>query len=315
MDTQSIVLYFLSLALGAGTVLTAFKLTKTYRSGYLTAYLHFLICFNILAFLKLILTYFAPRLVGATFNETIADLHTLLLFLIFPLIPMCIYFFNKFVFGFFGNQISKPVKVAYLLFWLAVCTGFVVGIKLKLERVNPEFLKLTFLVYLAAVILFLTLSLIRSLFMAKNSPDGERRKAFKNFGLIYTACFFLYGAVFVLFSNPYSGSPAEYLILFSLHLPPIIYLGSFLKNYHLTHPVDRRSTPDWESFAAHHGISPREVEIIRLLIAGKSNRDIEEELFISIKTVKNHIFNIYRKTKIKNRIQLINLVHNFHDEK
>jgi DNA-binding NarL/FixJ family response regulator len=89
----------------------------------------------------------------------------------------------------------------------------------------------------------------------------------------------------------------------------------FLNNYYLNHPIQRRIFPIWEIFSAKYGISRREAEIIRLLIDGKSNKDIEEELFISIKTVKNHIFKIYKKLKIKNRIQLINLVHNFTEDK
>ena len=53
------------------------------------------------------------------------------------------------------------------------------------------------------------------------------------------------------------------------------------------------------------GVTPRECEIIRLLIEGKDNKGITEELFISDHTVKNHIHNIYRKLGIKNRVQLV----------
>ncbi len=54
-------------------------------------------------------------------------------------------------------------------------------------------------------------------------------------------------------------------------------------------------------------ISGREKEIIQLMLKGKSNRDIEKELFISLGTVKSHVHNIYKKLKIKNRVQLLNL--------
>jgi two-component system response regulator DegU len=45
-----------------------------------------------------------------------------------------------------------------------------------------------------------------------------------------------------------------------------------------------------------------------LILQGKSNREIEELLFISGHTVKNHIYDIYRKLDIKSRSQLANLI-------
>ena len=55
-------------------------------------------------------------------------------------------------------------------------------------------------------------------------------------------------------------------------------------------------------------ISPREREIILLVLMGKTNRSIEKELFISKRTVESHLYNIYRKLRIKNRMQLLRLV-------
>ena len=58
--------------------------------------------------------------------------------------------------------------------------------------------------------------------------------------------------------------------------------------------------------AKNTDISQREQEIIRLLIRGLSNRQIAENLYISQKTVKNHIYHIYQKLGISSRLQLIN---------
>src|SRR5512135_372096 len=54
-----------------------------------------------------------------------------------------------------------------------------------------------------------------------------------------------------------------------------------------------------------YGITAREGEVVRLLLEGKNNKEITEELFISDHTVKNHIHHIYQKLGIKNRVQLI----------
>ena len=44
------------------------------------------------------------------------------------------------------------------------------------------------------------------------------------------------------------------------------------------------------------GLTQREVEVLRLVGGGKTDREIGEELFISIKTVGNHVGNILTKT-------------------
>ncbi|HPA10991.1 MAG TPA: helix-turn-helix transcriptional regulator [Treponemataceae bacterium] len=62
-------------------------------------------------------------------------------------------------------------------------------------------------------------------------------------------------------------------------------------------------TPSGE-FCAAYGITPRERDVMILLVQGRSYRDIMEELFISLPTVKTHISNLYRKTGTVNRLEL-----------
>jgi DNA-binding NarL/FixJ family response regulator len=50
-------------------------------------------------------------------------------------------------------------------------------------------------------------------------------------------------------------------------------------------------------------LSDRELEVLKLIANGKDNAQIASELFISPKTVKNHISNILMKLQIENRIQ------------
>lgn len=50
-------------------------------------------------------------------------------------------------------------------------------------------------------------------------------------------------------------------------------------------------------------LSDREIQVLKLIANGKDNAEIAHELFISPKTVKNHISNILMKLQIENRIQ------------
>ncbi len=51
------------------------------------------------------------------------------------------------------------------------------------------------------------------------------------------------------------------------------------------------------------GLSPRETDILRLLAEGRSNQEIGERLFTSVKTVERHLGNLYRKLGVTNRTQ------------
>ncbi len=51
------------------------------------------------------------------------------------------------------------------------------------------------------------------------------------------------------------------------------------------------------------GLTNREVEVLRLIVAGKTDREIAEELFISARTVGGHISNILNKTNAANRTE------------
>lgn len=53
------------------------------------------------------------------------------------------------------------------------------------------------------------------------------------------------------------------------------------------------------------GLSPREYEILLLIAKGHSNKEIAEQLFISVTTVKSHASNIYEKLEVKRRAQAI----------
>ena len=61
----------------------------------------------------------------------------------------------------------------------------------------------------------------------------------------------------------------------------------------------------------HYSLTKREQEVLALILLGKSNRDIEAELFISGKTVKNHIYNLYQKLGVRSRLGLANAVREF----
>ncbi|HST04430.1 MAG TPA: response regulator transcription factor [Chloroflexia bacterium] len=52
-----------------------------------------------------------------------------------------------------------------------------------------------------------------------------------------------------------------------------------------------------------HDLTDRELEVLRLIAQGKSNKDISEDLVLSEKTVKTHVSNILQKLHLSDRTQ------------
>jgi DNA-binding CsgD family transcriptional regulator len=60
----------------------------------------------------------------------------------------------------------------------------------------------------------------------------------------------------------------------------------------------------WLNVAAY-GLSPREEEVLRLVVRGLSNRQISQKLFISENTVQRHLSNIFEKVGARSRKALL----------
>ena len=52
-------------------------------------------------------------------------------------------------------------------------------------------------------------------------------------------------------------------------------------------------------------LTPRETQILRLIVTGSSNQAMGDELFISLGTVKKHVENIMAKAGVSRRTELV----------
>lgn len=115
------------------------------------------------------------------------------------------------------------------------------------------------------------------------------------------------GLPYIFYKIPYV--PCAY---FLINIIAVYYLKKFFK---IEKKGQGEAIKEFEKndmmnheFLKKYGVTERELEIIDLIVEGKSNNDIGKQLFISVNTVRNHIYNIYKKVGIKNRYELINKV-------
>ena len=62
-----------------------------------------------------------------------------------------------------------------------------------------------------------------------------------------------------------------------------------------------------EARLAELGITPRELEVLGLIAAGMTNKEIAEKLFVSENTVKTHAASVFEKLQAKRRTQAVQI--------
>ena len=70
----------------------------------------------------------------------------------------------------------------------------------------------------------------------------------------------------------------------------------------LVQAIGRRETRD--GGRRPFGLTPRELEIVRLVAAGMSNKDVAERCSLREDTVKHHLSSIFDKTGVSTRLEL-----------
>jgi two-component system, NarL family, nitrate/nitrite response regulator NarL len=63
-------------------------------------------------------------------------------------------------------------------------------------------------------------------------------------------------------------------------------------------------SPTGTSQRKRFGLSPREIQIVAGIAAGQSNKEIAEQLSISVQTVKHHLTSVFDKTGVSSRLEL-----------
>ncbi len=75
------------------------------------------------------------------------------------------------------------------------------------------------------------------------------------------------------------------------------FIKEFMKKKDLIEPLTDLSSDKLKM------LSPREMEVMELISHSMTNEEIAEKLFLSPKTVKTHIRNIFAKAEIRNRVE------------
>ncbi len=144
----------------------------------------------------------------------------------------------------------------------------------------------------------------------KPGPDSDRRRAGRAFALMFLARIPVqFGLIFISMGRfeIWYITFSKLLVLYT-NLAPLFWLKAYYTPWAGSLGKIIAGRVDLPSLQKRHGLSAREMEILSLMLDGKSYKEMETTLHISIHTVKSHAYNLYRKLGVKSRHQLIHLV-------
>jgi DNA-binding CsgD family transcriptional regulator len=315
VSVSLILIYFLQILLTLAVIFLAYKLWKKNHHKFLNFYFYYIIFFNVYGFLNFNSRAFAMELYhGSEFDALAAVLITASVTT--PALLIGIYF----LFAWAAELLEIRLTVWFrTVFWFiqVIILGlffylFITFIHIKSMELVAPFSRA--LGYVVNIMIFSAIFFL--IFGSAKVANPLRKTLSHNLGWIYLFMFFL----LVLFSYVLMLPFYQNIILhdlffstlyFSINIPPLLYLHHFLRKHGFKIEAIPVPVEGLERFLTEFKITDREKEIITLLIEGLSNKEISKKLFISIKTVKNHITNIYIKTSVNNRVQLTNLIRNF----
>ena len=301
----SIIIPF-SLVAGAYGIILLNRLRRKYRLDFLDSFFYFQLLLFVFG-LYGILGSLGMRQILDLFELKTSQVEVIAQFIPFLGVPFIIaswYMSLKMAYELVDKRISQPVAITYF----SLCTaGFLIyGLLIgqmpssapgDFENLSQQ-IRLFFFAIELGIVAYIALHLLSHKHRKKNK---KREKMISRFAGIFVLTTIL-TAITQYFADKHFLFLLYFLLLYFAGDLPLVVL---IKNHLETNTTPYQSNVNtMEYLYQKYGISKREREIIREICQGATNQQIAEKLFITLQTVKDHNHNIFRKTGVKNRVQL-----------
>jgi DNA-binding CsgD family transcriptional regulator len=203
------------------------------------------------------------------------------------------------------KRFPRILAVIFLAAILLIGISYVIGITLLFQGGSPLWIVATHQSLSVFMMLGFGYAFISLIAGRHTDLNDKQRRSTRCFGWLLLGSFLIVPVSLALPGSIYLAGFA--IGLFCACFTPLLWLRLYSAPYR--QPV----TPEAAlsvvaALAKRYGITKREQEVMALLVEGKSNKEIEDLLCISFSTVKNHVYNLYRKFEVNSRAQLIHLV-------
>ena len=306
MDYLPLFGYIIEVTISVLTVLAVLHFYHRYSLKFYRTFAYCIITGNIYS----ILSYLGHYLTEVIFREDTvgvavkAKLSLIFNFMGMPFMLLCLFFIVVLFRDLFGKPVTPALKRGSLVFGLFMA---VLAVSIYIDLFSGDFSSLGRAisnVLEILILLILAAGVGQGFYYLREIKDRQHRRVLLVFTLLFLGMFVIL-AVHIKFIP---GLFSDIIVLLPWELILLIYMVKKMNEFYLLQPGLLARSRSLEKVYRKYRITEREQEIIALICRGKTNRDIEDALFISLQTVKNNIYNIFKKLNVKNRVELVNFI-------
>jgi DNA-binding CsgD family transcriptional regulator len=311
MGHLSLILIILAFGLGAAASAHASLLSKRFPIRYLKSHSTLLILLNTVVFLGLLFNYIQLNMMDQSFSNKINIFHYSYYLVLSVLTAFILYVFIGLVFNLFKKNWSKKWRILYWIYFIGLILGQIVYALMNPEP--EEISQYAIFLYGIAVSFFLVNYVLVFLiyFQSKVFESRIQRRLLQALSLflflVFTASLFLDASQILEVVTLEEYLLYKSAVIYVLNLVSLFKLMSFVQSLFPQETGPTGMSVSREHLFQKYKLTQREQEVVRLICSGKSSKDIENELFLSPHTIKEYIYRIYKKTGVKNRVQMVNL--------
>lgn len=299
------------LILGSLVISYIYQLYLSYSYPFLLALIKYTVIVNLVFVILLVGSYLTQNLPEDFLSDFNSEYYGLAQLITSLLAIGLIYFMSDILLNLRGFRITVIIKRLVFVF-----TGTLIVFSLFRTIFSSTHYIFSWLDFLRKyvfenIIAVETLALILSFFFWSDNIEKDRVKMSRGFSLLYLSRYLVSLILVLIFIRNQVNESVRFFLgfitLIMYNLIPIIWIKYLFIPFAKSTLKMIESRTDLKAIFLKYNISQREIEIIGLILNGKSNKEIASSLFISYHTVKNHISNIFNKLNVSSRHELLHM--------
>lgn len=294
--------YLLGFMMGFSVILYSIIYYIIERVAWLRYYIIFLLSFAFLLFIRAV-KLFSFLTIPSFMSNNIFNI--LYFFTFTTAMSLMLYFIPAFLYRFLNLKWNFRENIIYILLSVVHFILGILGILIKFD------------IYILSSVIFyasITYLFVIGFINYKNIKDKTIKLIVKMLGIITIIIYPILIYQLILYRREAAdiGSMDITLILFYIwwNLVMLGYLSwyfiNIVKNKNIFTETVIINNDERKKIEDNIVLTRREKEILSYLLEGKTNKEVSLILDISLNTVNNHVANIYEKSGVKNRVELVN---------
>ena len=215
------------------------------------------------------------------------------------------YLLVKTLYGIQNRPLTKPIKNIFIIVMILSAFALGIGLTVFLIKQDATWINL-FCTIIWGGVIFIVIAVFSLNAFEMQSLQHEKYhvlRLFQSFYIVLLSLFFVQN----LFRYPFQNFILM-IIIWPMNIFPLYWSRHRLRMDNSNGFALNVNRENIERLISEYSITDREQEILECILHGLSNREIQNRLFLSPHTVKNHNYNLYRKLGVRNRIELMRKV-------